>query len=39
MPFSPSSPENMGFMGVCSTSQLLGLLMTLPDVDNGGVDG
>jgi hypothetical protein len=27
------------FIGVCSTSQLDGLLMTLPEADNGGVEG
>jgi hypothetical protein len=39
MPSTPSSPENMGFMGVCSTSQALGLPMVLPEVDSGGVEG
>lgn len=38
-PSKPSSPENMGFMGVWSASQLLGLPMVLPEVDNGGVEG
>lgn len=32
----PSSPENMGFNGVCS---MPGLLMALPDDESGGVDG
>lgn len=35
----PSSPENMGFSGVCSMSQLPGLLMALPEDESGGVDG
>jgi len=39
MPSKPSSPENIGFKGVASTSQLPGLLITLPDVDRGGVEG
>lgn len=39
MPARPSRPENMGFIGVCSTSQLLGLPIALPEVDSGGVDG
>lgn len=30
-----SRPENMGFMGACRTSKLLGL----PDVESGGVAG
>lgn len=34
-----SRPENMGFMGVCSISKLLGLPMALPDVESGGVAG
>jgi len=38
-PSKPSRPENMGFSGVASMSQLPGLLMTLPDVDRGGVEG
>lgn len=38
-PPMPSRPENMGFMGVCRTSQLLGLPTTLPEADSGGVDG
>jgi hypothetical protein len=38
-PSKPSRPENMGFMGVCSISQLLGLPMVLPEVDSGGVEG
>lgn len=29
----------MGFMGVWSMSQLLGLPMVLPEVDSGGVEG
>ena len=39
IPAKPSRPENMGFMGVCRISQLLGLPMALPDVDSGGVEG
>ena len=36
----PAHPENMGFSGVCSMSQLSDLLMTLlPDDERGGVDG
>lgn len=35
----PSRPENMGFMGVCSMSQALGLPTVLPDADRGGVEG
>jgi hypothetical protein len=35
----PSRPENMGFNGVWSISQLPGLLMTLPDDESGGVEG
>jgi hypothetical protein len=30
---------NMVFIGVWSTSQLDGLLMTLPEADKGGVEG
>lgn len=39
LPSMPSSPENMGFSGVCNMSQLPGLLMALPDDESGGVDG
>ncbi len=39
LPSMPSRPENMGFRGVWSISQLPGLLMTLPEDDNGGVEG
>jgi hypothetical protein len=38
-PSKPPSPRKMLFMGVCRASQLDGLLVTLPDADNGGVDG
>jgi len=38
-PSKPSRPENMGFSGVASMSQLPGLPITLPDVDRGGVEG
>jgi len=38
-PSIPSRPENMGFMGVWSISQALGLPIVLPEVDRGGVDG
>jgi len=36
---TPSNPENMGFSGVWSMSQLPGLLITLPEDESGGVDG
>lgn len=35
----PSRPENMGFIGVCSMSQALGLPTVLPEADRGGVEG
>ena len=36
----PAQPENMGFSGVCSMSQLSDRLMTLlPDDESGGVEG
>ena len=34
-----SRPENIGFIGVCRMSRLLGLPTVLPEVDIGGVDG
>lgn len=39
IPAKPSRPENMGFNGVWSISQLLGLPTVLPEVDSGGVEG
>lgn len=37
--WKPSRPENMGFIGVCMASHILGLPMALPEVDRGGVEG
>src|SRR5690606_2692482 len=38
-PHLPARPVNMGFIGVCRTSQLLGRPTALPEVESGGVHG